>query len=178
MPVKIRETALSAITGAAYASLTVLLSSLSYGPIQFRVSEVLCVLPFYFPSMSWGLFAGCALANIISGAGVYDMIFGSLATLIAALLTARIGKPYRETDALPGTGASLLACLMPVFVNAPVVGAVLAFTLVPHEAFWPSLLLFGAQVGLGELAIMTLAGLPLLRTIPRLLAVKNKGVFG
>ena len=78
---KIKRMAYAAVIGAAYAALTMALAPISYGPIQMRVSEVLCVLPFFFPSATWGLFIGCMIANLISAAGVWDVVFGSLATL-------------------------------------------------------------------------------------------------
>ena len=83
--------AVSAVVAAAYAALTVALAPISYGAVQFRVSEALTVLPFLMPFTAWGLFAGCILANLYTGS-VVDILFGSLATLLAALLTARFGK--------------------------------------------------------------------------------------
>lgn len=112
-----RKIALAAIIGATYAALTIGLAPISYGPVQFRVSEVLCILPYFLPCTAWGLFAGCAAANLIGG-GVLDIVFGSLATFVAALLTAHIGK-RKHTIA-----NSLMGCLPPVLLNAVIVGAV------------------------------------------------------
>ena len=86
-----RKLALAAVVGAAYAALTVLLAPISFPAVQFRVSELLCILPFFFPCTAWGLFVGCAIANIFGGS-VLDIVFGSLATLFAGLLTAWLGK--------------------------------------------------------------------------------------
>ena len=77
-----------AVVGALYAALTMLLAPISYGNLQFRISEALCVLPVFFPYTSVGLFLGCALANMISAAGILDVVFGSLATLCAGLCAA------------------------------------------------------------------------------------------
>ena len=85
MHITTRKLAAAAVTGAAYAALTMLLAPISYGAIQCRVSEVLCILPFFIPCTAWGLFAGCAIANLLSAAGIFDVVFGSLATLLAAL---------------------------------------------------------------------------------------------
>ena len=63
---------LPAVVGALYAALTMLLAPISYGNLQFRISEALCVLPVFFPYTSVGLFLGCALANTISAAGMLD----------------------------------------------------------------------------------------------------------
>lgn len=165
---KLRTLAAAAIIAAAYAALTMALAPISYGAVQFRVSEVLCVLPFFFPASAWGLFVGCVIANLISAAGPLDIIFGSLATLLAGLCTAAIGRgarkkaPVGEVAEKPGWGRPAAACAMPVLFNAPIVGAVLAWTLTPGEGFWEGFLLFGAQVGAGEAVVMFALGLPLI----------------
>ena len=75
-----------AIIAALYAGLTILLQPISYGPLQFRVSEALTILPLFFVEAIPGLTVGCFLANAYMY-GPIDMIFGSLATLVAAILT-------------------------------------------------------------------------------------------
>ena len=82
MKINTRNLITAAIIGALYAVLTMVLAPISYGPVQFRVSEVLCILPFFMPCTSWGLFIGCIVANLMSAAGLLDVVFGSLATLI------------------------------------------------------------------------------------------------
>ena len=72
MHITTRKLAAAAVTGAAYAALTMLLAPISYGAIQCRVSEVLCILPFFIPCTAWGLFAGCAIANLLSAAGIFE----------------------------------------------------------------------------------------------------------
>ena len=72
-----RSITAAAIVGAAYAALTMLLAPISYGAIQVRVSEALCILPYFLPCTAWGLFAGCAIANVLTG-NIFDIIFGSL----------------------------------------------------------------------------------------------------
>ena len=151
MHITTRKLAAAAVTGAAYAALTMLLAPISYGAIQCRVSE--------------GLFAGCAIANLLSAAGIFDVVFGSLATLLAALCTAWLGR---------GRGAQswlrcILAALMPVVFNFVLVGAVLTWSLTdavfPHlnASFW----VFGGQVALGEIVVLGVLGLPLMRLLPR-----------
>ena len=93
---KIRVLCTAAVTGAAYAVMTIALAPISYGALQFRVSEVLCILPFFIPGTVWGLFAGCILANLLTG-NIFDIIFGSLATLLAGLCTAAFGKRSQRT---------------------------------------------------------------------------------
>lgn len=155
--------AAAAITGAAYAALTVLLAPISYGPIQLRVSELLCVLPFFMPCSAWGLFAGCAVANLLTG-NVLDIVFGSLATLFASLVTAQLGKQG-------STAANrFLSCLTVVLTNAVVVGAVItgAYNGMGIFSHPGAFALNAAQIALGEGAVMFIGGLPLMKYLPKL----------
>ena len=77
----------AAVIAAVYASLTLLIKPLAYGPIQFRISEVLTVLPAVLPASIPGVFVGCILANFLGGFGIADIILGSLATLLAGFST-------------------------------------------------------------------------------------------
>ena len=160
-PLRAHTLAAAAIVGAAYAVLTMALAPISYGAIQLRVSEVLCILPYFMPCTAWGLFIGCAVANLLTG-NLFDIIFGSLATLTAALLTAAIGKRKRTL------ANSALACLMPVVFNALVVGAVITaayegMNLFQHFGIFA---LNAAYVGLGEAIVLYVLGLPLMRYLP------------
>lgn len=150
-----RQMTVAAIVGALYAALTLLSSvfGIAYGPVQFRVSEALCVLPFLFPETAWGLFAGCWVANLLSPYGLPDMIIGSLATLIAALWTSKCRSKW-------------LAPLPPVVCNGILVGAVLAWQQTGFgDAFLPAFLFNGGSVALGEAAVCFILGLVLLRTM-------------
>lgn len=79
----------SAVIAALYFCLTTFLAPISFGPIQFRIAEAMCLLPLIFPEASLGLCVGCALANISSPFGIWDMAVGSLVTLVAGVLTAK-----------------------------------------------------------------------------------------
>lgn len=154
---KIKMICTCAATAALYAALTMLTAPISFGAVQFRVSEALCVLPFFVPQTAWGLFAGCLVSNIMSG-NVFDIIFGSLATLLAAGCTAMIGRRGKS---------ALLACLMPVLFNGVTVGAVITYA---YEGgrFFDSLGLFAVNalwVSLGEAGVMYILGYPLIRLI-------------
>ena len=156
-----RPIAAAAVVGAAYAALTVLLSPISFGPIQLRLSEVLCILPFFIPGTAWGLFIGCALANLVTG-NIFDVIFGSLATLIAGLITARCGR-YDDTSR-----TRFAACSAPVIVNALIVGAVITGA---YNGFHPLknigvYALNVLQIALSEAAVMYIAGLAFMRWLP------------
>lgn len=156
-----------ALVGAMYAALTALLAPISYGPVQFRISEALCVLPLLFPYTSVGLFVGCLAANLLSPVGVMDIVFGSLATLGAGLCVAWIGAAARRKDRLPTWKERILACLMPVVWNGVIIGAMLAWAYTP-DTFWNGFAVMGTQVALGEAVVMFLLGLPLIALLPRL----------
>ena len=152
-----RQMTVAAIVGALYAALTLLSSvfGIAYGPVQFRFSEALCVLPFLFPETAWGLFAGCWVANLLSPYGLPDMIIGSLATLISALWTSKCRSKR-------------LAPLPPVVCNGILVGAVLAWQQTGFgDAFLPAFLFNGGSVALGEAAVCFILGLVLLRTMEK-----------
>ncbi len=152
----------NALCAAAYAALTLALAPLSFGALQLRVSEALCILPFFLPATTWGLTLGCALANLLSGS-VPDVIFGSLATLLAGLCTGFFGRKPQAFS------RQLLACLMPVLFNGLMVGGVVTWAyngLLPWHspaAFW----LNTSLVALGEAAVLFALGLPLLRKLQK-----------
>ena len=81
----------AALTAALYVVLTYISSmlGLASGPVQLRISEALTILPIFIPQSVYGLFAGCIISNLLTGSAVWDIIFGSLATLIAALVTRK-----------------------------------------------------------------------------------------
>jgi len=160
----IRKIAFAGVVAALYAACTMALSGIAYGPIQFRVAEALCILPFFFPFSVWGLFIGCIVANILSPYPL-DIIAGSAASLLAALCTMQIGKLGRER--LP---VKILACLPPVLFNAVIIGALIAYYMVSAgeaEAFLPAFIVNGLQVGLGQFVVLYALGLPLMIYLPK-----------
>ncbi|HCW80421.1 MAG TPA: QueT transporter family protein [Ruminococcaceae bacterium] len=165
----------SAVIAAAYAALTYLAAivNLAYGPVQFRFSEALTILPAFTSSAIPGLTIGCFLANIISGYGVYDMVFGTLATFLAAVLT-RLLRNVRFH------GVPVLAPLPPVIINALMVG--LEITVVAngnlnmaalHHFNWILFWTNAASVGLGELVVCCALGLPLAVIIEKNKSLKS-----
>ena len=176
-PLSVRRLTFAALIAAVYAVITMLTASFAYGPVQFRIAEALCILPFFLPFTTWGLFVGCILSNIISPVGPLDMVFGSLATLGCCLCVAAFGKRWDGT----GWGDCILACLMPAVWNGVIIGALLALTAGEAEgAKFTLFFLYGAQVAAGELAVMFVLGLPLMRWLmkakffPPLLAKLDK----
>lgn len=127
-----RSLCVSAVIAALYAAMTLLLAPISYGPIQLRLSEAMTLLPMLLPQAIPGLFVGCLIANLYTGM-LTDIIFGSLATLLAAVGTYLLRrKPF-------------LAASCPVISNGVIVGLVLALS-----ANLP-LALTMAQVAIGEI---------------------------
>ena len=157
----IRQLTTAAIIAAAYAALTLLLPIPQYGGVQLRVAEAMTVLPFFFPEAIPGLAVGCFLANLLGSPYVLDWIFGTLATLLAAIWTSRI-----KTRAL--------APLPPVVCNAVIVGAEIAyFATLDGAAFWPAYAFNALTVGLGEAIACFVLGALLLRALERVPALKH-----
>ncbi len=150
-----RELTLGALVGALYALLSLFgnLFGLTFGPVQCRIAEALCVLPFLFPCTVPGLFIGCVITNLLSTVGPLDLVFGSAATLLAAIWTSRMPNRF-------------LAPLPPVICNGVVVGALIAW----YEAgfgpgFLPLFAFNGLSVAAGELLACYGLGSLLLRTL-------------
>ena len=151
---KVTLLARSGVTAALYALLTLALAPISYGLVQCRVSEAMCVLPWFSSAAVPGLFAGCLLANLIAGAPLYDVVFGSLATLLAALLTRWMRR----------CGLSrYLAPLPSVVLNAVIVGTLLYYV---YE-LPVSLPLAMLSVGAGQAVACYGLGIPLLLALER-----------
>ena len=175
---KVRFIVDAAMIAALYAVLTMVLWEISSAGIQFRLSEALCILPAFTPAAIPGLFIGCAIANIIGGTWI-DVVFGSLATLVAAVCSCFIGKAFKvgKTDKLK-TGALLLVPLPPVIFNALVIPFVLYYGYGITEAFGitgtlPILGIHALTVGAGEAAVCYVAGIPLMIAVNRLKQIIN-----
>ena len=82
----------AAAIAAVYVVLTMVFAPISFGEIQVRISEALTILPFFTPAAIPGLFVGCLVGNILGGAILPDIIFGSLATLIGAVISWLVRK--------------------------------------------------------------------------------------
>ena len=156
-----RQMALAGVIAAVYAALTLLLPIPQYGPVQFRVAEAMTLLPFLCPAAIPGLAVGCFLANLLGSPMPVDWVCGTAATLLAALWTARLKNRY-------------LTPLPPVLCNAVIVGAEIAWFF-PTEGmtFWAAYGFNALTVGLGELAVCCLLGLPLLAWAERTSAVQR-----
>lgn len=154
----VHDLTLAAMVAALYAVLSYFsnIFGLAYGPIQFRFSEALCVLPFLFPATAPGLFVGCLIANLLSPYGVMDIVVGSLATLIAAVWTGKVRRWW-------------LAWLPPVVCNTVLVGFTIGFAQVGLTAALPAAWIYnGLTVGIGELGVCLALGTILLRVMPQI----------
>lgn len=148
----------AALIAGIYVALCLLLAPLSYGPVQVRLSEALTLLPVLTPDAVWAVTVGCFLSNLYS-MSPWDMLFGTLATLIAALMTRRLARV--RTKGLP-----LAAAVPPILVNAIIVGAEITYIFMPETASVGVLLFNMLTVGLGQLVSCAL-GVALVAVIER-----------
>lgn len=160
--VSVHRMTLAAVVAAAYAGLTLCLPIPQYGPVQFRAAEAMTLLPFLFPEAVPGLVVGCFLANLLGSPYVLDWIFGTLATLLASLWTARMPNRY-------------LAAVPPVVCNALIVGAEIAwFATRDGAAFLSAFAMNAVTVGLGEALVCFLLGPLLLRALAQVPALRSR----
>ncbi len=147
----------AAVIGSLYAALTLLLSPISYGVMQVRVSEALTVLAMLTPAAIPGLTVGCFFANFLGPNGLMDAVLGTMATLLGAVGTYKLRHRF------------YWAPMPPVVANAVIVGLMLHYVYgVPISPLYCVL-----WVGLGELISCYGIGLPLARFLQ-----KRKGDLG
>ncbi|MDD6435252.1 MAG: QueT transporter family protein [Clostridiales bacterium] len=106
----------AAMIAAIYVVLTVVFAPFSFGEVQIRIAEALTILPIFTPAAVPGLFVGCLIGNILGGAILPDVIFGSLATLLGALGTYLLRNRSRYLAPIP-----------PIVSNTVIVPFVLRF---------------------------------------------------
>lgn len=105
---KVLFLAQAAMIAAIYVVLTVLGASLAFGEVQIRFAEALTILPVFTPAAIPGLFIGCLLGNILGGAILPDIIFGSIATLIGAVFTRMLRNKSKYLAPLPPVVANTI----------------------------------------------------------------------
>ncbi len=158
-----KQIAFCGLIAAMYVVFTWVLGDFGYGPIQFRFSECMTVLPFCFPVATAGLTVGCFLANLMSTVGPLDLILGTLATLLGCLGT----QLCRKRDLW------WLAPLPPVISNAVIIGIML--TIYSETKTPVYFLTMAAQVGLSELVCCYGLGLGLLLLIRHYQKINDRG---
>lgn len=134
--------AINSAIAAVYFVLTVLLEPFSYGQIQFRISEILMVLVFINFKVSPGIILGCFTANLFSPFGIWDIVFGTLATVICLGLMFMLKKNI------------FVALLVPTILGSAIIAVILMFILdLPFLATF-------VYVAIGEGAVLYLIGMP------------------
>ena len=155
----VRDLTFAAMVAALYAVMGCFgdILSLTFGPVQFRFAEALTVLPFAFPAAAPGLAVGCLITNLLSPYGPADVIFGTLATAIAAWLTMKVPHWY-------------LAALPPILVNAVILPPMWAWAKVGavNSAFWMDWGWNIASFVLTETLVCYVLGTLLLKALPRI----------
>ena len=147
-----------AAIAALYVVLTLVFAPISFGPVQLRVAEALCILPMFTPAAIPGLFIGCLIANLLGGGIILDVVFGSLATLIGAVLGYMLRK-NRWLVPLPA-----------VIANALIVPFVLKYGYGVVDVAVPVLML---QIAAGEIL-----GCYVLGELFASALMKRKAIFG
>lgn len=148
---RVRAVAINIAIGLAYFLLCWLFRPASFGLIRIRLADMLCVLPFFVPSAVWGLSIGCLFATAFFGAGAFDVLLGTAAVCLAALLTARVKVKWLT----PLPSIVVNAILQPIIM--------MIYTMNEHGSYWIVLALMGA----GQLLACAGLGLPLLLVIER-----------
>ena len=154
------ELAQGAVIAALYVVLTLVFAPISFGEVQLRVAEALTILPMFTTAAIPGLFVGCVIANLLGGAVIWDVIFGSLATLVGAIFSYMLRKNrwlvpipaiLANTVVVPfvlkyAYGVDLPIPLLMVYImlgeiaGCYILGELLATALLPHKA-----MLFGER---------------------------------
>ncbi|MBO4378954.1 MAG: QueT transporter family protein [Clostridia bacterium] len=154
-----RKLAMGGVIAALYVALTFVAAAfgLASGAIQVRLSEALTILPVFTASAVPGLTVGCVLANLLTGCAPWDVVFGSLATLLGAIGTRLLkNKPY-------------VAWIPPVVANAVIVPFVLQKVYGVEDAWW----YLALTVGAGELIACGILGMLLYHSLKKIPSIKN-----
>lgn len=144
----------TAVIAALYAVFTLVLAPMSYGNVQFRISEIMVLLAFFDPFYIGGLTLGCFIANVLGPNGIVDAIFGTIATFVsvyAISLTGRIIKNDRI--------ALAIASLWPTIFNGIIIGWELNYL------YQLPLILSMLEVAAGEIVVVSIIGVPVMTLI-------------
>lgn len=154
----------SGLVAALYTAVCLALAPFSFGAVQIRVAEALCLLPVFGTEYLIGVTIGCFLSNLIGvslGTTVaLDVVFGTLATLLACICTWLLRNVRVFGLALP-------ASLPPVLFNAVIIGLEISFLFTDGAVTGPIILFNMFSVGLGEIISCSILGVALVRLIER-----------
>ena len=150
----------AAMIAAIYVVLTIFISAfnLASGNIQVRISEALCILPVFTPAAIPGLWIGCFLANWITGCAIYDIVFGSLATLLGAIGTYLLRRH------------KFLSTLPPVISNMIIVPLVLRYgygLAFEYNGMDLAIPFYALTVGIGEVISVCILGYGLIKVLDK-----------
>lgn len=145
----------TAIVAALYVVLTLVVAPIAFGMVQFRISEIMVLLAFYDKRYSWGLILGCFIANCFSPLGIYDIVFGTIATAFSVGGIIMIRKIFGSN-----LKSLVLASFSPVLFNGIIVGTEL--TLIFKEM---PFILNALYVALGEFVVITIVGVVIMSKI-------------
>ena len=142
---KVKFLTQASIIAAVYVVLTLFsnMLGLASGVIQIRLSESLCILPLFTPAAIPGVFLGCLISNLLCGCVFWDIVFGSLATLIGALFTYLLRQN------------KYMATLPPILSNTIIIPFVLKFSYGIPGSIW----YFFITVGIGEIISCGILGI-------------------
>lgn len=144
----VKGMAVAGVIAALYVALTLPFGQFAFGPIQFRLAEILTLLPFLSPWAIWGVTIGCLLSNLLFSS-VWDAIFGTLATLIAAYFT------YKSRHLL-------VAPVWPILFNGLIIGTMLAILTLESFAVVPWLTIM-AEITASEFIVCFAMGVPFIK---------------
>ena len=154
------------IIAALYAALTYVFMPFAFGPFQIRPAEALCILALFYVEAIPALWIGCMLSNLGSPYFVYDVLIGSLATLLAAFATYMVGRFIKKEGVRLAVGG-----VFPVLFNALIIPLIIVFLCDGGEgytslsaAYWA----FAASIGLTEIIWVYALGTPLYYSIKSL----------
>lgn len=165
MKINVKMMAFSAVIAAVYTAVSMAIAPLTFGNIQIRFAEALTLLPILAPFSVIGVTLGCGLTNLfgamlgVNPLGYADVFIGTAATFIACLLSVYF-RGYKFK------GVPLLSAMMPVIVNALIIGAELAYVIMPHNLLL-GFITFGSAVFVGQFVACVIIGLPLLNYMDR-----------
>lgn len=177
------QIATAGIIAALYVVLCLPFASFSFGMVQFRLAEVLTVLPAFTPMAIPGVFLGCLLSNVLNpnNLGLIDIFGGSLATLAAALTTYWLAKPYRRillAERRPGYSKEeantwkkrfmrFVMLFPPIFFNAIVVGSYLPYLLLEHDPTTLEIIGSIASIFLSQSVVIYVLGMGLVLALEK-----------
>lgn len=144
----------TAIIAAIYAVITLCLAPISYGAVQFRVSEIMVLLAFFDPFYIGGLTLGCFIANLLGPNGLPDVIFGTIATFISVYAISFTAK-YIKNNSI----ALIIASLWPTIFNGLIIGWELNYL------YQLPIILSMLEVAAGEIVVVTIVGVPVIKLL-------------